>query len=103
MKVLENMVLRGIFGCRRDEVKGEWTKIHSEELNDLNCSSHIVRVIKSRRLRWAGHVAHIGKGEEYTGFWRGNRRERDLINPGVYGDNIKMDLQTVGCGGLDRT
>jgi hypothetical protein len=55
------MVLRRIFGPRRDEIKGEWRRMHNEELNDLYCSPNIVLVIKSRRMRWAGHVAHMGE------------------------------------------
>ena len=57
LRVFEDMVLRRIFGHRRDEVMGEWRRLHNEELNDLYCSPNIVRVIKSRRMRWAGHVA----------------------------------------------
>ena len=60
LRVFENMVLRRIFGSRRDEVMGEWRRLHKEELNDLYCSPNTVRVIKSRRMRWAGHVAHMG-------------------------------------------
>ena len=56
----ENRVLGGIFGTKRDEVTGEWRKLHNEELNDLYCSSNIVRVTKSRRMRRAGHVARMG-------------------------------------------
>ena len=59
--MFENTVLRGIFGPKRDEVTGEWRKLHNEELNDLYCSPNIVRAIKSRRMRWAGHVARIGE------------------------------------------
>ena len=59
-RVFENRMLRRIFGPRRDEVKGEWRRVHNEELNDLYSSPNIVRVIKSRRMRWAGHVAHMG-------------------------------------------
>ena len=55
------MVLRRIFGPRKDEITGEWRRLHNEELNDLYCSPNIVRVIKSRRMRWAGHVAHMGE------------------------------------------
>jgi len=57
--VFENMVLRRIFGSRNDEVTGEWRRLHNEELNDLYSSSNIVRVIKPRRMRWAGHVARM--------------------------------------------
>jgi hypothetical protein len=60
-RVLENRVLRGIFGSKRDEVTGEWRRLHNEELNDL-CSSPNIRVIKSRRMRWAEHVARMGEG-----------------------------------------
>jgi len=60
-RVFENMVLRRIFGPRRDEVTGEWRRLHNEELNDLYCSPNIVRVIKSRRMKWAGHVARMGE------------------------------------------
>ena len=59
--MFENMVSRRIFGPRRDEVTGEWRRLHKEELSDLYCSPNIVRVIKSRRMRWAGHVARIGE------------------------------------------
>jgi len=83
--VFENRVLRRIFGPKRDEVTGEWRKLHNEEL-DLYSSPNIFRVIKSRRMRWAGHVARMGRREAYTGFWWGNLRERDhLEDPGVNG------------------
>ena len=61
LRVFENRVLRRIFGSRRDEVTGEWRKLHNVELNDLYSSPNIVRVIKPKRLRWAGHVARIGE------------------------------------------
>ena len=61
LRVFENRVLRRVFGDKRDEVTGEWRKLHNEELNDLYCSPNIVRVIQSRRMRWAGHVARIGE------------------------------------------
>ena len=80
------MVLRRIFGPRRDEVTGEWRRLHNEELNVLYCSPNFVRVIKSRRMRWAGHVARMGERRGYTWFWWGNLRGRDhLGDPGVDG------------------
>jgi hypothetical protein len=69
LRVFENRMLRRILGPKGDEVTGEWRKRHKEELNDLNSSPTIVRVITSRRMRWAGHVACIGGKEAYTEFW----------------------------------
>ena len=84
--MFENRVLRRIFGPKRDEVTGEWRKLHNEELSDLYSSPIIFRMIKSRRMRWAGHVARMGEGEAYTGFWWGNLRVGvHLGNPGVDG------------------
>ena len=60
--MFENRVLRGVFGPKRDEVTGEWRKLHNEELSDLCSLPNIVRVVKSRRMRWAGHVARMGQG-----------------------------------------
>jgi hypothetical protein len=61
MRVFENRVLRRIFGPKRDDVTGEWRKLHNEELRDLYSSPSIIRIIKSRRIRWAGHVARMGE------------------------------------------
>jgi hypothetical protein len=61
LRVFENRVLRRIFGPKRDEVTGEWRKLHNTELHDLYSSPSIIRIIKSRRMRWAGHVARIGE------------------------------------------
>ena len=61
LRVFENTVLRRIFGPRMDEATGEWWRLHNEELNDLYSSPNIMRVIKSRRMRWAGHMAHMGE------------------------------------------
>jgi len=103
LRVFENMVFRRIFGPRRDKIMEEWKRLHNEELNDLYSSPNIVRVIKSRRMRWARHVARMG---EDRGVYRvlvgkpeekrqlGRRRRRWV-------DNIRMDLQEVGWGYMD--
>ena len=77
LRVFENRVLRRMFAPKRDEVTGERIKIHNEELNAPYSSPNTVRVITSRRMRWAGHVALWEKGETCTGFRWGNRREID--------------------------
>jgi len=77
LRVFENMVLRIVFGPRRDEVMGEWRRLHNEELNDLYSSSNNVRVINSRIMGWAGHVARMGEERGCIGSWWGNRREGD--------------------------
>jgi hypothetical protein len=69
LRMFQNIVLREIFGPKRDEVTGEWRKLHNEELHDLYSSPTIVRVIKSRRMTWAGHVARLGRGVACIGFW----------------------------------
>jgi len=76
LRLFENMVLRRIFGPRRDEVTGEWRRLHNEELNELYPSPNIGWVINSRRMRWAGHVARTGEERGCIGSWWGNRRER---------------------------
>ena len=68
LRVFENRVLRGVFGPKWDEVTGELRKLHNEELNDLYSSPNIVRVVKSRRMRWAGHIARFWREEAYIGF-----------------------------------
>ena len=97
------MVLRRIFGPRREEVTGEWRRLHNKELNDLYCSPNIVRVIKSRRMRGAGHVARMG---EERGVYRvlvgKPEGKRPLGRPRLrWVDNIRKDLQEVGCGYMD--
>jgi len=103
LRVFKNRVVRRIFGPKREEVIGEWRKLHNEELNDRYSSPNIVRVIKLRRMRWAGHVACMAE-------WRGMYRvlvgkpegKRPLGRPRhKWEDNIKMDLKEVGCGGMD--
>ena len=86
MRVFENRVLRRIFEPKRDTVTGEWRKLNNEELNDLHCLPNNVQVIKLRRIKWVGHVTHMGRGEAHTGFRWGNLRERDhLEEPGIDG------------------
>jgi hypothetical protein len=76
LRVFQNRALRRLFGSKRDEGTGEWRKLRTGEINDLYCSPNIVRVIISRRMRWAGHVALVGgRGEMYTGFWWGNLKD----------------------------
>jgi hypothetical protein len=76
-------VLRRIFVPKRDDVTGEWRKLHNDELNDLHCLSNIFRVIKSRIMRWAGHVVLMGKGRGVYRVWWGNLREIDHVeDPG---------------------
>jgi len=102
LRVFENGVLRRIFGLRRVEVTGEWRKLHNEELNDLYCSPNIVRLIKSR-MGWAGHVARMGEGRGVYRVLMGKPEgKRPLGRPRCrWEDNIKMDLQKVGCGGME--
>ena len=96
-------MLKRMFGPKRDEETGEWGKMHNEELNELHSSPNIIWVIKSRRMKWAGHVARVGerrgvyrvlvwKPEGKTPLVRPKRRRKD---------NIKIDLQEVGWGGMD--
>jgi hypothetical protein len=96
--VFENRLLRRVFGSKRDEVRGEWRKLHNMELNDFYPSPNIVRVIKSRKMKWAVHVVRMGGVEVYTGFWWRNLRETDhLEDPDLWYDSNKMDVQEVGC------
>ena len=95
MRVFENRVLRRIFGPERDEVTGEWKKLHNEELSDLYSLPNIVRVVKSRRMRWAGHVARMGEGRVVHRVLVGKPEgKRPLGRPRRrWEDNIEMDLQ----------
>jgi hypothetical protein len=102
LRIFKNRVLRRVFEPKRDEVTGEWRKLHNEELSDLYSLPNIVRVVKSSRMRWAGHVARMGEGRDVyrvlvgkpegkSPIWRPRRRWKD---------NIKTDIQEVrgGCG-----
>ena len=102
-RVFENMVLRRIFGPRMDDVTEEWRRLHSKELNDLYSSPNIVRVIKSRRMRWAGHVTRMG---EERGVYRvlvgKPEGKKPLGRPRCrWVGNIRMYLQEVRCGYMD--
>jgi hypothetical protein len=103
LRVFENRVLRRIFGPKRDEVTGEWRRLHNEELNGLYSSPNIIRVIKSRRMRWAEHVARMGKGAGAYRILVGRPEGRiPLGRPRRrLEDNIKMDLQEVEWEGVD--
>ena len=98
--MFENRVLRRVFGAMRDEVTGEWRKLRSEELSDLYSLPNIVRVVKSRRMRWAGHVARMGEGRGMHRVLVGKPEgKRPLGRPRRrWEDNIKRDLQEVGGG-----
>jgi hypothetical protein len=75
--VFENRVLRRIFGPKRDEVTGGWRKLHNEDLHNLYSSPSIIRMTKSRRMRWAGHVARMGRRGMDIGYWWESQKERD--------------------------
>jgi len=102
LRVFQNMVLRRMFGPRRDGVTGEWRRLHNEELNDLYSSLNIVRVIKSRRMRWSGHVARMGERGVYRVFVGKPEGNRPLGRPWSRWVDIRMYLQEVGCGYMDR-
>jgi hypothetical protein len=75
LRVFENRVLRRTFGPKRDEVIGDWRKLHIEELHNLNCSPSIIRMIMSARMKWAGHVARIGRRGIHIGYRKARRKE----------------------------
>jgi len=98
LRVFENRMLRRIFGSRRDEVTGECRRLHNEELNDLYSSPNIVQVIKSRRMRWARHVARMDEEREVYRVLVGKPEgRRPLGRPRRrWVNNIRMDLKDVG-------
>jgi hypothetical protein len=100
--VSENRVLRRIFVSKRDEVTGAWRKLYNEELNDLCCSPNIVLVIKTR-MRWVGHVERMGERRAVYRVLVGKpERKGPFGRPKLmWEDNIKMDLQEVGCWFMD--
>jgi hypothetical protein len=102
LRVFENRVLRRIFGPKRDEVTGEWRKLHSEELHILYSSPNIIRQIKSRRMRWAGHVVRIGEERKlYRVLMRKPEGKRPLGRPRRrWEDGIRIDLRKIGWGSI---
>jgi len=101
LRVFENRVMRRVFGSKRDEVTGEWRTLHNEELRGLYSLPNIVRVVKSSRMRWAGHVACMGERRGVHRVLVGKPEgKRPLGRPrGRWEGNIKMDLREVGGGG----
>jgi hypothetical protein len=103
LRVFENRVLMRTFGPERDEVTEEWGKLHNEELHDLYSSTSIIRIMKARRMRWAGHIARMGeKRNVYRLLVEKLERRRPLGRPRHrWMDNIRMDLIQVGWGDVD--
>jgi hypothetical protein len=103
LREFENSVLTKIFGLKRDEVTGGWRKLHNEELHGLYSSPGIVRVIKARRMRWAGHVARMGEVRGAYNILVGRPEgRRPLGRPKRrWKDNIKIDLREIGFGDVD--
>jgi hypothetical protein len=101
LRVFENRVLRRIFGPKREE-DGSWKKFHNDELHSLYSSPNIVRVIKSRRMRWAGHAAHMGEGRGVYRVLVGRPEvKRPVGRPRRrWEENINIDLREIG---IDRT
>jgi hypothetical protein len=103
LRAFENRVLGRIFGPMRDEVTGEWRKLHNEELHNLYSSPDIIRQVKSRRMRWAGHVARMGEERKVykvlVGKPEGKRSLGRLKRR--WEDEIRMDLREIGLGGVD--
>jgi hypothetical protein len=99
LRSFENRVLRRIFWPKRDEVIGEWRKLHNEEPNYLYSSQNIIRVIKSRKFRWAGHVARVRDRRGVCRVLVGKPGGKRLLGKARLRrkDNIKMDIQEVGC------
>jgi hypothetical protein len=102
LRVFESRVLRRIFGLKRDEVTGGWRKLHNEELRDLYSSPSIIRMIKSKGMRWTGNVARMGEKNAYRLLMGKQGGKRPLGRPRCkWVDNIRMDLGEVGWGDVD--
>jgi hypothetical protein len=100
--VVESRVLRRLDGSKRKEMVGDWRKFHNEELRNSKSSPNIIRVVKSRRMRWSGHIAHVRKRGMHTGFWQESQKERDHQNDRDIGVRImfKGILRETGYGGM---
>jgi hypothetical protein len=103
LRVFENRVIRRIFGPKRDEVTGEWRKLHNEELHILYSSPNMIRQIKSRRMRWAGHVARMGEERDMYRVLMGKPEVKRPLGRQRrrWEDGIRMDLKEIGSGSVD--
>jgi hypothetical protein len=103
LRVFEDRALRRIFGPKSDEVTGEWRKLHNEKLRNLYLSPDIIRQVKSRRMRWAGHVARMGEERKvYRVFVGKPEGKRPLVRPRRRWENgITIDLREIGLGDVD--
>jgi hypothetical protein len=101
--VFENRVLRRIFGPKRDDITGEWRKLHNGELHNLYSPPGIIRQIKSKRMRWVGRVAHMGGREKCTRFWWESPLGKTPLGSLRYRweDGIRMDLREIGWRGAE--
>jgi hypothetical protein len=98
--MFESRVLGKILGPRRDEVMGRWRKLHNKDLHDLYSTPSIIRIIKSRRMRWVGHVAGMGEVRKVYRFLVGKPEEKSLLRPRHgWVNNINMDVAEIICGG----
>jgi hypothetical protein len=103
LRVFENRVLRRIFGPKRDEVTGEWRKLHNEELHILYLFPNIIRQIQSRRMRWAGHMARMGEERKVYKVLMGKPEGKKPLGRSRcrWEDGIRMDLREIGWGSVE--
>jgi hypothetical protein len=103
LRVFENRVLRRIFGPKRDDVTGDWRKLHNEGLHNLYSSPNIIRIIKSRSMKWAGHLARMGETRNAYRILVGMPEAKGTLGrpKRMWVDNIKMDIRERAWGGMD--